>query len=187
MADKNITTRIFRGNVNRDLQVNYAYSYKDPSNPENKYPTIRRSQSGTYIFEHNYGLSISEGFQKSQLFIGNRLWNQFVTLLDKSVTLISENLLEIFPDVNNTEFEIDQRALERFQTEKACSTAGITIVPTVWVDQTNQCYPALEIKSLNGGCVIPLEDAIPLRTILNRIDPIAYGYNAILMMCSLLK
>ena len=185
MDNRNINIRIFRGNVNKDILVNFIYTYQTPNDPENKFPTLRKTQSGTVIVDHNYGLSISQGFDQSRVFIGTKLWSQFVTLLDKSVKLISENLLDIFPDVNSCEFEIDNRALERYQTEKACSVAGMTIIPTVWVDNGQQCYPAIQISTLKDSCVIPLEDAIPLSAFLNKIDPIIYGFNTLQLMYSM--
>lgn len=187
MNDRTIKVRMFKGVVNRELQVNYIYMYRDPSNPNTQYPSLKSTQNGTIVVDHNYGLAISEGFDKQHVFIGNKLWNQFVSLLDKSIKIISENLLEIFPDINNTEFEINQRALERFQTEKACSTAGMTIVPAVWVDQSQQCYPAIQIKTLQDTCSIPLEDAIPLSNLLSHVDPISYGFQTIQMIVSMLK
>lgn len=187
MIDRKIKLRLFRGSIDTEFEASYLYFYKDVNNPNNEYPTLKRSQNGTIIVDHNYGLSLTKGYGNEPIFIGAKTWNQFVTLFDKSVTLISENLLEIFPDVNMEEFEIDQRALQRFQSEKACSTAGISILPTVWVNAAQQCFPALEIKTLKGRCIIPLEDAIPLRRLLNNIDPIAYGFDAMQMMATILR
>lgn len=179
-----LNIRLFHGTVNRELSATYVYVYRNNSS---EYPTIKRSNSGSYLIEHNYGLSITEGYGKNRIFIGCNLWNQFVTLFSKSISIISENLWEIFPGVNSEEFEIDQRVLDRFQSEKACSTAGITMSPTVWVDSGQQCYPAIQIKTLKDECVVPLEDAIPLNNLLSHIDPIAYGFNAIQMMATILK
>jgi hypothetical protein len=185
MRDNNVNVQLFRGNVNKDLLVRYVYTYQSPSNPENKYPSIKQTSTGNIAVNHNYGLSISQGFEQSHLFIGTRLWNQFVTLLEKSVRLVSENLMDLFPDMSTDDFEIDSRALERFQTEKACSVAGITIVPTVWVNSTQQCYPAIHISTLRDSCVIPFEDAIPLSAMLSKMDPIIYGFNTLQLMYSI--
>lgn len=187
MPAQNFNIRLYRGIVNKDLMMNYVYTFRPNTNAENEFPTLKRTANGTVIVDHNYGLTISEGFNKSRVFISARMWNPFVTLFDKSIGLISENLLEIFPDVNNTEFEIDQRALERFQTEKACSVAGMTIIPCVWIDQSQQCYPALRIQTLKETCVVPLEDAISMRVMLNNMDPVLYGFNTIQLMKMLFK
>jgi hypothetical protein len=187
MPNQSFNIKLYKGNVNKDLAMNYFYTFRQNTNAENEYPTLKKTNSGTVVVDHNYGLIITEGFDKSRVFIGTRVWNQFVTLFDKSVSLISENLLEIFPDVNNSEFEIDQRALERFQTEKACSVAGMTIIPCVWIDQSQQCYPALRIQTLKESCVVPLEDAISMRVILNNIDPISYGFQTMQLMRMLFK
>ena len=91
--------------------------------------------------------------------------------------MISDNLYEIFPDVNKLEFEADSRVLERFQTEKALSVLGMTAIPTVWVDETSLCYPGIRINTKNGFVSIPLEDAIPIMEMFKRFDPICYAIN----------
>lgn len=185
--NRKIKLRLFRGSIDTELEVTYVYFYRDGNDPNVQYPTLKKAQNGTIIVDHSYGLSISKGFDGAPLFIGAKTWNQFVTLFDKSVSLISENLLEIFPDVNLEEFEIDQRALQRFQSEKACTTAGISMTPTVWVNASQQCFPAIEIKTLKAECVIPLEDAIPLRRLLNTIDPIVYASNTLQMIATIVR
>ena len=64
-----------------------------------------------------------------------------------------------------------------FQTEKAIQTAGITMVPDIWVDETQQCFPAIKCTTTRypSGVRIPLEDAKALSTTLNCFDPHIYG------------
>lgn len=173
---KNINMRMYSGSINKDLMVNYCYTYIPNGEPDNKFPTFKTTAKGTKIIDHTFGLAISEGFNMSRLFIPGRIWHSFVSLLDKTIKAITESLYEIFPDINKSEFEVDSRVLERFQTEKACSTAGMSMTPGVWVDKSSQCYPAIRISTpFDGILVIPLEDAIPLSKILNNIDPLLYG------------
>ena len=171
---KNINVHIYNGTINKDMMVNYVYTYE--YGPDSQYPTIKTTPSGTVVISNSYGLSISEGYDKNRVFIGRTGWHSFVVLLAKTVKTISENLYEIFPDINKDEFDIDSRVLERFQTEKACSTAGITMVPAVWIAEGGGCYPAIRIMTVKGPmCVLPFEDCVTLSTVLNRIDPELYG------------
>ena len=91
--------------------------------------------------------------------------------------MISENLYDIFPDVSKLEFEVDPKTLQIYQTEKAMSTGGITIVPAVWVDNTQQCFPAIKVTTLKypTGITIPLEDAIAMNKMFNTFDPHTYS------------
>ena len=95
--------------------------------------------------------------------------------MSKAIKLVSENLFEIFPNISKTEFEADERVLERFQTEKALSVAGMTAMPATWVNAQSECFPAIKIESKHGCVTIPLEDAIPLEAMLNGFDPIVYS------------
>ena len=167
-------THIYRGtqeSINTHLLVSYHYMFE----PEGQYQTIKEKRNGGYVINPSFGISISEGFDKPRIFIPGNKYYSFVTLLDKAITTVSENLFTIFPDVNKIEFEVDSRALERFQTEKALSTAGMSAVPAVWSNETNECFPGIRINSKNGCVIIPLEDAIPLVDLLKHFDPIVYS------------
>ena len=184
-ARKSYTIRLYNGTINKQLLVNYGYTFI-PRTYEEKYPTVKITDKGNVVINHSYSLTISEGFDKARLFVPGRVWFQFVTLLEKSVKRISENLYELFPDLNKTEFDIDARTLEIYQTEKACSTAGLTMIPTVYVNESHECFPAIKIITTEfGSVVVPFEDAISLSTMISKIDPITYGMNIMSIMDSL--
>ena len=170
-----VETILFRGtaeSANKNMTISYVYDFET----DGKYATIKQRPNSISI-HHSFGISISEGFEKPRIFIPGVKYYHFLTLLDKSVTLISDNLYEIFPDVNKLEFEADSRVLERFQTEKALSVLGMTAIPTVWVDETSLCYPGIRINTKSGFVSIPLEDAIPIMEMFKRFDPICYAIN----------
>lgn len=168
-------TIIYKGNkdsINPDINITYHYKFE----PSGKFQTIKENKNNTgYVIYPSFAISVSEGFGKSYLFIPGNKYYSFVTLLDKAINLISENLFTIFPNVNNIEFEVDSRVLERFQTEKALTTAGMTAKPAVWSNSMNSCSPGIRIDSMNGHAIIPLEDAIPLVEMLKHFDPIVYS------------
>lgn len=169
-------TQIYKGSkesINPSLLVSYLYDFHNDGN----FPTIKEKRNGGYTINPSFGISISEGFDKPRIFIPGIRYYSFSTLFDKAITLVSENLFTIFPNVNKIEFEIDSRALERFQTEKALTTAGMSAYPAVWSDDTNACYPGIKINTKQGCVVIPLEDAIPLNEMFKRFDPLVYSIN----------
>ena len=168
----NVESILYRGIVNKDFRVTYLYQFES----EGPYQTVVDKGSKICV-RPSFAITISEGFDKPRIFIPGVKYYQFLTLLDKTVTTISENLYEIFPNVNRIEFEIDSRVLERFQTEKAITTAGMTAVPAVWVDDTNSCFPGVRINTKNGSVIIPLEDAIPMVQMFKCFDPILYSIN----------
>ena len=160
------------GSVNPDMVMTYLYQFED--NPDN-FPTIKVKRNGGLIINPSFAISISEGFDKNRIFIPGMKYYAFASLLDKAVTKIQENLFTIFPNVSSTEFEIDSKALEIFQTEKAFTTAGMTAVPAVWTNATSECFPGVKVTSKNGMVTIPLEDAIPVIEMMKRFDPIVYS------------
>lgn len=166
-----IDSTLFKGFVNKDLRVVYSYNFE----PTGQFQTIIQKDNGNVVIRPSFGISISEGFDKSRLFIPANKYYPFVSLLRKTIKLISDNLFEIFPNINNIEFEIDSRVLERFQTEQAMATSGMTMVPTVWVDQTSACFPGIKVTSMNGSVDIPLEDAIPISEMLKSFEPNIFG------------
>ena len=178
---KTMNVRLYTGLTNSELLVSYCYTYQ--TSDETQYPTVKQTPNGNIVINQKYGLSISEGFNKNQVYIPKTLWSSFVVLLKKTVKTVSDNLYEIFPDINKSEFSIDSRVMERFQTEKACSTAGMSMIPAVWIDSSGTCYPALRLNTIKfGTCVIPFEDAIVLSSKLNKIDPEAYGLSLMSIM-----
>lgn len=171
-----VDTPLFRGtqeSVNKNLLVSYVYMFE----PTGQFQTVKERSNGNITINPSFGISISEGFDKPRIFIPGSKYHAFLTLLTKVTTLVSENLYEIFPNINKIEFEIDSRVLERFQTEKALTTAGMTAIPAVWVDETSSCYPGIRINTSNGYVTIPFEDAIPMCEMFKSFDPIVYSIN----------
>lgn len=111
----------------------------------------------------------------NSIYIPTKHYFPFVQLLNKSVKTVSDHLYELYPDMSNMEFGINSVALERFKVDKAMSIAGMTILPTVWVDETNQCYPALSIETLKGACVIPFDDCMNINQMFSTFDPLNFG------------
>lgn len=172
----NYDTTIFRGSkdsCNKDLRVVYLYSY---SAELEQFPTAKEKTNGNgFNIDPSYAISISEGFEKGRIFIPGNKYFAFITLFDKAVDLISENLYTLYPNINKVDFEIDSKALERFQTEKALAVAGITAVPSIWCDEMGKPYPSVKLNSTLGIVNIPLEDAIQIREMFKRFDPICYS------------
>jgi hypothetical protein len=172
----NYDTQLYRGtkegSINPELLISYIYRWED--NPDD-FPTLRLRKNGGLSINPSFSISISEGFDKPRIFLPGVKYYAFVSLLDKAVTNIQENLFKLFPNISSTEFEVDSRALEIFQTEKAFTTAGMTAVPAVWTNATSECFPGVKITSKNGYVTIPLEDAIPIVLMLKNFDPIVYS------------
>lgn len=167
-----IDSILYRGFINKDLRVSYVYNYESAG----QYPTIVQRGNGNLAINPSFGISISEGFDRQRIYIPANRYYPFAALLRKSVNLISDNLYDIFPNVNRMEFEVDSRVLERFKTEQALTTHGMTIVPEVWVDSTSTCYPGIRINTQKSGTVsIPFEDAIPIADMLNSFEPHSFG------------
>lgn len=166
---KTINNIIYQGIVNPELRITFTYIFDIESD---KAAIISKDDNRYYVFP-NYFLSISEGYEKTTINIGSKRYFALVTLFEKSVKMIQDSLYDLFPNLNSEEFEIDQRALERFKLEKAVSSAKITIVPSTWVNRTQQCFPALSIINdvKNQLVTIPLEDAIGISALFQRFEP----------------
>ena len=107
------------------------------------------------------------------MFITDKQFGAFRTLLKNSIKLISEHLYELFPKIGSTEFEISDKALDRFVTEKAQSSMNITIIPSVYATPTQETFPGIHIDDGRGGAVtIPLEDAVAMYETLKSLDVI---------------
>ncbi len=184
---KNFTMTLFNGSINKELRAVFGYKYVLNS-PDGKYKSVKTTERGTIILNHSYSLTINQTYDVMGIFIPGKDWERFCVLLDKTVKLVSDNLYELFPNVDSSEFDIDSRTLDRFKTEKACSSAGMSMYPDIWVNKESQTYPAIQINTTFGQCTslkIPLEDAIPLNSLLKKVDPIQYGLGIIEAMESI--
>lgn len=163
-----INYKLFRGSIDKKLSITYSYMYE----PTGDFQTVVQRENGTVTILPSFGISISHGFEQDHIYIVSNQYYVFSSLLEKAVKLISDHLYEIFPNVGHAEFEIDAKTLERFQTEKAIAIDGITMIPAVWVDETNQCFPGIQINTLKFGSIkIPLQEAIPISLLLKNFDP----------------
>lgn len=164
-----INYKLFRGTIDKKLSVLYNYAFEQGGD----FPTVyQREGSPSVTISPSYGINITHGYDQDHVYIPSNQYYVFASLLETAVKLISDHLYELFPNVGRSEFEIDTKSLERFQTEKAIANAGITMIPAVYVDDTNQCYPGIQINTLKLGNIrIPLQDAIPLSKMLNAFDP----------------
>ena len=179
---KRIDTNLFSGIVNRELRVNYLYTWDDSS----KYKPMTEQQMAdtngmgniqTVKIYPGIMITVSEGYGKPFMTIISNMYYPFISLLDKTINAISKNLYEIFPDIGKVEFEVDSRTLDIWKTEKALKSGDMTMFPVVWVDASQQCFPAIKCTSLRSpdGVIIPLEDAMAISKLLSCFDPNTYG------------
>lgn len=171
--EKRIESIIFKGFINKSLTVSYIYNLQ----LGNKFASIEEDDRGQIKIYPSYLIQLNPGYPLPRVFISPRRYFAFVSLFDKAVKMIQENLFELFPSINKSEFEIDERVLERFQTEKALSSSNVTMMPSVYTDGTNQCYPGLRIslEDKPDAITIPLEDAMAINQMLKTFDPNQYG------------
>lgn len=158
------------GSADKDLRVTYTCDI----NKEGDYRNIRSTDSGRMKVYNTFGIRISRSFEDG-IFIPQKKFFSFVALFERSVSLISEHLYELFPNVNDTEFETSSKSLERFQTEKALSTNGMTMSPRIWVNPESECFPGIGISGTMGVFTLPMEDAIPMVKMFNMLDPYSLG------------
>lgn len=162
---------MYRCSVNKKIKVEYQFQKKS----DGKFNTVRDFKGTTYI-DPTFSITIGEPYgSPNRLFIAGKDYFQFVMLLDKSVKLVQQHALELFPNMSSSEFEIDSRVLERFSTEKAMHINGMTILPCVWANDVNETFPAIQINTMNGTCRIPLEDAMAISQMLSTFDPLTFG------------
>lgn len=167
-----ISYRLFKGTIDKQLSASYVYKFEAGGD----FQTVKERPNGNVSILPSFGISISRGFDRDRIYITSNQYYVFASLLDKITNLISDHLYELFPNVGKAEFEIDSKALERFQTEKAVASDGITMTPCVWVDDTNQCYPGVSIVTLRMGSIrIPFQDVIPMRDMFRTFDPHLFG------------
>lgn len=168
-----IESILFKGFVNKALRVSYIFDFE----MEGSFKVISENDKGNITMFPGYFIKIAEQYPGPKIFISSTRYFTFIVLLEKSIKLIQENLFELFPGVGKIEFDMDGSVLERFQKEKALSSANITIVPTLYTDGTGTCYPGLRI-SLNdkdSSVTIPLEDAIAMNQMFKTFEPNQYG------------
>ena len=167
---------IYRGFHCKHLQVSFVYKFIN--GPDEKYKTYASGNNWGAI-RHSYGLSVRTSTDRTtSLFITDRQFGAFRTLLKNSIKIISENLYELFPKLGSVEFEINEKALERFKIEKAQSAMNIIIVPALYVSESQETLPGLNIDDSRGGNVtIPLEDAVAMYDVLKSLDPINLSMN----------
>lgn len=166
-----VYVEIYRGFICKQLQAQFVYTYEN--NPESKYKTYTSGNNWGSI-RHSYYLSIRTNYEsKTGLFITDKQFGAFRTLLKNTIKLISENLYELFPKIGSTEFEISDKVLERFKTEKAQSSMNITMIPAIYASVTQETFPGINIDDGRGGnVVIPMEDAVSMYEILKSLDVI---------------
>lgn len=169
---------LFRGLINTNARVTYNMTYTN----EGQYPNIRKRDNGDMSYYPQFSLSISEGFEKDHIFIPNNRYPQFVLLLRKTIKLVSEHMLELYPDTNKTEFDMDSRTIERFRDEKSMTTGGMTILPDVWSNDSGECFPALRFETLYGTCKLPFEDCMAIAQMLRSFDPYAFEISLITLL-----
>ena len=175
MGERRIESVLYKGIINKTLTLAYVFFL----NMDGKYKMIEEDNNGNIHIYPSYLIQINPGYPRPRFFISSRQYFAFTAMFDKTVKLIQENLFELFPNVSRSEFEIDEGTLNRFQTEKALCTANLVMMPAVYVDSANQCYPGLNISSTDksGSITIPLEDAIAINQLLKVFDPNTYGLN----------
>ncbi len=168
-----IDTILYKGLINKDLRVSYIYSY----DRDGQYQTIKQKPSGRYSLFQSFSIDISEGFEKPDVFVPANRYYQFTQLLSSTVKKISENLYDLFPNIGQPEFDIDSRTLERFQTEQALMSGGMTMMPAVYADESNTTHAGIRISSSigNKSMTLPFEDAIPISKMFETFDPQVFG------------
>lgn len=169
---RRIDHNLFRGFINPKLRMTITYGFKDDLEKYRSFDYSEQYNRMTVYPEHALNISTMDG----RIFISTGRYFQFILLLDKSIKLISEHLYELYPSITKTEFEMDYKALQIFQTEKALSSGGFIITPDIWVNDVSETFPALKIEAYNGMVVkVPLEDAMAMCKILDVLDPYNLG------------
>lgn len=171
VGNNKIRQILYRGTINKRMRVSYTYKYENGSD----YATVRNLETGGYSIIPSYSISISEGFERDNIFIpGNGYW-LFVALFHKSLELIQTHLNELYTNMNEDEFDMNGKAVEIFIQEKSLRANGIGIVPDKWVDDNGKCYVALHVDGEYGGVTIPLVDAIGMDCMFMHFDPNTFG------------
>ena len=167
-----------KGMVNKNARVSYSYRYSS----EGEFSTVRSNEKSTWIYPA-FSVNISEGYDMPAVFIPASQYFMFVALFHKSLLNIQAHIHELYPNMNQDEFEMDSLMLERYLLEKAMNVGGMSIVPSKWVDPTNKCYPAMKIENAFGSCTIPIEDCISFDQMFMSFDPNTFGLIMLNMVC----
>ena len=165
---------LFKGLTDRTLRVTYVFELLI----DGPFKNIKEDEeTGKITTYPAYMITLSTLNPRIRFAISSNKYYTFVVLFEKSLKLIQENLFELFPNVGKIEFDMDDSVLERFQKEKALSSAGITIVPAIYTDGTGGCFPGMRLSFENkdGSITIPLEDAISIDRMFRTFDPNQYG------------
>lgn len=181
---KRINYMLYRGSVNKDLRLDYIYTYE--SDPETKYLTVKKNQeTGTMSIFPAYAMSISEGYDKPRMFIPGSHVCPVFDMLSKTVKATSEHLTELYPDINKSEFDINQVALNDFTINNAVSVNGYNALPGIYVTAENECKPCIRMTNARGDFVrIPLTDAIIITKVMKHFDPDLFGINLLRIILS---
>lgn len=172
---RRVESILFKGFVDKGLRVSYIFTLE----LEGKTKIISESNNGDIKIYPGYILCIGAIYPGPRIFVSSSKFFTFTVLLEKSIKLIQENLFELFPNVGSVEFDINERVLERFQKEKALSSANVTMMPSIYTDSTGTCSPGLRISLDDKGSsiTVPLEDAIGMNQMFKTFDPNLYGLN----------
>lgn len=180
---KRIDLPIYKGmELNRDLLVTFSVTYE----LDGQYQTIVEKPNGITSIKQCYSLSISTGFQKSRMFCPGTQFMCFVSILQKSIKLIQDNIYNIFPSIGKINWDdVDRRELERFQTEKCMYLNGFSIIPIIYTTAFNECFPGIRITTKSNDSIdIPFEDAILISEVLSKIEPSTLSITILKMMLS---
>jgi hypothetical protein len=176
---KVIESVLLKGFISKGFAISYLYDY-DLDNP--KFPTIKEIDDKNISIDGSFVIKIRYG--KDQIiWVPRNKYSAFVSLLEKATRMTQENLFELFPDIGNIEFDMDDSALDRFQKEKALNTAGFTMMPAVWTDGSGTCLPGIMISDEKGHAItIPLEECIGINQMFKVFDPYTYGMQILSML-----
>lgn len=168
-----------RGMINKNARVSYSYKYES----DGEFSTVRTREKSTWVYPA-FSVTISEGYDRPSMFVPSSQYFMFVALFHKSLITIQTHIHELYPNMNQDEFEMDSRVLERYLLEKAMNVGGMTITPSKWVDATNKCYPAMKMENVYGSCTIPIEDCIAFDQMFMTFDPNTFGLIMLNMVCN---
>ena len=157
---KRINYTLAYGSINKDFRMDFICTLED--DPESKYRTItKKPEFPTVYIRPNYAFQLSEGFEKPRMFIPGSHARLLFDMLSKTVRAVTEKLKILFPKIGNTEFDIDEVALQDFTINNAMTVIGYTALPCVYVTPNNECKPAIRITNTKGEFIrIPLTDAV---------------------------
>ena len=180
---RTIESVLFKRFVNKKLRVTYVYNVE----LDGKFKVIYENDKGDISMYPQYLVKIHEPYPGPRVAISPNRYFTFVVLFEKTIKLIQENLFELFPGVGKAEFDMDSSTLERFQKEKALSSANVTMMPAIYTDGTGTCFPGMRISLDDKDSVItiPLEDAIAMNQLFKVFEPNQYGLGILSQMITI--